>query len=351
MKFRKNYQREPDDNTDVNAPGYCPWFFTHKVVPSTPLMKDGPRIYVNIPPHYDPKANDTDSDWDMLDYEAASEGTRTDRTKLGADIPNETVSALLDRPQAATPKEIVELRLSRPSVVTSFGQVNEEMDEMDIDSTSNTSTKPQSIPRRISHTLTKHTSLLPFSTHVFHCSNTWDLFLCLNRMTPTQRSVIKTLKIRWRDAQWINWEFIHQKTCTTTMKAYVMLTGLEVLIMDVDEQDKREVESVRRGVEKWIDNMLEGVEVKIEGETIVEPVPEPKVNKWQVRNKGKGKCNGNENGKKGRGKKKQKSEFFQSPGEGDGGSTKAIGGWDTHTAATIWNKPTWNFRGIPERGG
>lgn len=340
MKFKKNYPSPTESEADVDTPGYCPYFSRYMVVPSTLLMKDEPRSYLDVPTHYDHKANDTDSDWDMVDSEVSLEKHHRNQDTMDLEAQSEIDSVASGHPGDVVPKELVELRLSRPPVVISPIQTNKKKDEMDIGSTNDRC----KMASRISHSLTKHTSLLPFSNHVFHCSNTWDLFLCLNRMTPTQRSIINTLKIRWRDAIGLNWELGAQKTGGASTKAYAMLAGLEVLIIDANEQLKREAEDVRQGVEKWVDGVLEGVVVKIEGETVEKPVPEPKGKNSQAqgKNKGKGKWNGNRNGNgfgknkdkdkdkgKDKGKGKKKWKFFQSSEEDNGGSTKEIYGWTT----------------------
>jgi len=120
-----------------------------------------------------------------------------------------------------------------------------------------------------SRALHKHTSLLPFTNNTFYCTNTWDLRQILRRMSPAQRSAIKTLKIRWHTARSVlNEAALKNTSFNNSETAFGMLTGLEELVIEGPRgcMSKWAKEKVVGEVVGWVDGVLEGVRVGVEGE-------------------------------------------------------------------------------------
>jgi hypothetical protein len=123
------------------------------------------------------------------------------------------------------------------------------------------------IPNSTSSNLYSSTSLVLFSNNTFHCTNLFDLRICLSRMTPSQRAAIRVLKIRWYTAECALWEKYHpDHACKTSSEAIGMLTGLERLVVaECERRKKSEVREMKEELEGWIGGSREDVVVEMEG--------------------------------------------------------------------------------------
>jgi hypothetical protein len=83
----------------------------------------------------------------------------------------------------------------------------------------------------ISRQIYKETHLLPYALNTFHCTNLWDLSICLRRLTPAQRGAIQTFKLRWYTGECMMCEKYHLVREIRPGKDVVMLTGLERLVV------------------------------------------------------------------------------------------------------------------------
>lgn len=221
----------------------------------TPLLKDAPRI-VFVPAQRTTQAKTIQPDQVTLDTSAQ----------------NQTNSPLLRLPSemrtkifiyACTTNEVIELRSCKPPVAANTKDEDTEM--KDIDQKAPTKLFPLLLTSRQLYT---ETSLLPFTHNTVHCTNLWDLRICQSRMTRAQRSAIRVFKLRWHTAECCLWEISHPSHAfKTSSSAIGMLTGLEkVVVAGGEDKGKFARDRMKKELEKWVDGVLEGVVVEVDGE-------------------------------------------------------------------------------------
>jgi hypothetical protein len=118
------------------------------------------------------------------------------------------------------------------------------------------------LPNSSPDNLYSSTSLI---NNPLHCTNLFDLRICLSRITPSQRADIRVLKIRWYTAECALWEMYHPDHASkTSSEAIGMLTGLERLVV-AERRKRSEVKEMKEELEKWIGGSKKDVVVEMEG--------------------------------------------------------------------------------------
>jgi len=251
--FRKVPQ-EPPVFRDAfgNAFGVAP-------VGPKPLLKDTPAI-IFVPAERGAKAANIKPNKDITDT-AAQNAVNSPLLRLPAKIRNQIFT------HASTTDAVIELRSRMPQPVAAIKSKDHEdftMESLDI------TEKVPAFPLLFtSRQLYQETFLLPFNNNTFHCTNTWDLCLILRRMAPSQRAAIKVFNLRYHTAESILWAGCGTKAhaCKNSINAFSQLTGLEKIIVAGPDHFKPKsiIERLKKYLETWVDGVLEGVMVEMEG--------------------------------------------------------------------------------------
>lgn len=138
-----------------------------------------------------------------------------------------------------TTNEVIELLSYKPACLAedlsktlTISESDAEGTAMDIDkpSTSPTTTNSPFAFLITSRQIHKEAHLLPYASNTFHCTNLYDLGICLRRLTPEQRGAIHAFKLRWYTAECMRWEkYYPGREIKPGKDMFSMLTGLEVL--------------------------------------------------------------------------------------------------------------------------
>ncbi|KAF2035890.1 hypothetical protein EK21DRAFT_106727 [Setomelanomma holmii] len=225
----------------------------------TPLLAHPPRI-IYVP----------------LRYSSKSPMPSLDDAKPAISAQNQRNSHLLRLPEkirakiftyACSTDKVIELRTSAPKTSKTT-----DPDEMGWEVVGGANSAPFGI-MLVSRQVYRETAHLPFALHTIHSTNMFDLRICLSRMSPAQRSSIRTLLIRWHSAEHIVLEFRNTTASINNGAACLaVLNELDrIVIASTWEgmkkgkgKSKFEMAKVKGDVEKWVDGEREGVVVAFE---------------------------------------------------------------------------------------